>query len=118
LAYCLKPLPAAAHIGTPSAGMMAGPPFGYPYGGGFPGAPPGRQGFYSGQAAPLAAAGGGRSHLKMVLARVTLGRQCDGQAGMRRPPPGFDSVRGGAAAHVVFDNAQALPEYIITMTAS
>jgi hypothetical protein len=51
---------------------------------------------------------------QMILARVLLGRQVVGAPGMRRPPPGFESVHGNGMCHVVFDNDQAYPEYVIT----
>lgn len=65
---------------------------------------------------------------KMILARVALGKQTLGVAGMRRPPDGFDSVNSGNAhvhgraqgtehwCHVVFNNDQCYPEYLITFT--
>jgi hypothetical protein len=58
------------------------------------------------------------SHLKIILARVLLGRQCPGQYGLRRAPPDYDSVTGSITpdtAHVVFDNDQAYPAYIVTL---
>ena len=54
----------------------------------------------------------------MVLARVALGRQCAGSAGLRRPPAGYHSVHGVLGADtvsVVFDNHQCYPEYVITL---
>lgn len=57
-------------------------------------------------------------HLKMVLAKVLLGRQAPGKSGMRKPPTGCDSVTGVVgheATHVVFDNDQAYPLYIVTL---
>lgn len=59
------------------------------------------------------------SHLKIILARVLLGRQCAGKPGLRRAPPGFDSVNGtlrSDTATVVFDNAQAYPAYVVTLS--
>jgi hypothetical protein len=63
---------------------------------------------------------------KMIIARVALGKQTTGQAGMRRPPDGYDSVNSGKAGgvrsnskpycHVVFDNDLCYPEYLITLT--
>ncbi len=50
----------------------------------------------------------------MILARVLLGRQVVGAPGLRRPPAGCESVHGNGMCHVVFDNDQAYPEYIIT----
>lgn len=60
---------------------------------------------------------------KMVIARVALGQQAQGQAGMRRPPDGYDSVNSGRVqvqagnpyCHVIFDNDQAYPEYLVTL---
>lgn len=72
----------------------------------------------------------GRGVYKMIVARVALGRQTQGASGMRRPPDGFDSVHSGAAGvpnlragqqaqgqycHVVFDNDQCYPEYLVTL---
>lgn len=48
----------------------------------------------------------------MLLCRVSLGRPGLGIPGLRRPPPGFDSV-GDHEKHAVYDNHQAYPEYII-----
>lgn len=59
-----------------------------------------------------------RNSLKrMLYCRVTLGEVGPGQNGIRRPPekkPGvlYDSV-GNHSMYVVFDNAQAYPEYCI-----
>jgi hypothetical protein len=66
----------------------------------------------------------------MFVARCALGRQIAGQAGLRRPPQGYDSVHGGGGmghtglvagapqgkffAHVLFDNQQSYPEYLVT----
>jgi hypothetical protein len=69
-----------------------------------------------------------RQYNKMIIARVALGKQTTGQAGMRRPPDGYDSVNSGTAGarrgrstskpycHVIFDNDQCYPEYLITLT--
>lgn len=65
---------------------------------------------------------GGRVY-KMIIARVALGRQALGQAGMRRPPDGYDSVNSGSAhatagnpyCHVIFDNDLVYPEYLVTL---
>jgi hypothetical protein len=71
---------------------------------------------------PAAATLGQQGEYKMIVARVALGLQTEGHAGMRRPPDGYDSVHGGASAsassvycHVVFDNESAYPEYVITL---
>ena len=58
------------------------------------------------------------SHLRIILARVLLGRQCPGGSGLRRAPPGFDSVTGSVSKgyHVVFDNNQAYPAYVVTLS--
>lgn len=67
----------------------------------------------------------------MLVARVALGQQTLGVAGMRRPPAGFDSANSGNAGlvgaqvqvggpnrkfwcHVIFENQQAYPEYLVT----
>jgi hypothetical protein len=121
VAYCGKPMPPGA---LPSAAAAAWG-FGGFGGGGNPAAAfGGFSSIYSNGAALAAAArpasGGNPSHLQIILARVALGRQCAGRAGMQRPPQGFESVTGGLAgpdtAHVVFDNAQAYPEYVVTLT--
>lgn len=87
----------------------------------------------------------GQRVYKMLVARVALGRQATGQHGMRKPPDGYDSVNSGSAAvpgavvprlgnvgrgrsrgqqqqqlyycHVVFDNDQCVPKYVITLRA-
>jgi hypothetical protein len=65
----------------------------------------------------------------MIVARVALGNQTLGVAGMRKPPDGYDSVNSGAHVlaslqrlgtdgkycHVVFDNDQCYPENVITL---
>jgi hypothetical protein len=64
----------------------------------------------------------------MIIARVLLGNQTQGVAGMRRPPDGYDSVNSGrhgmanqdnhsngVYCHVVFDNDQCYPEYVVTL---
>jgi hypothetical protein len=59
---------------------------------------------------------GGRSNqhasagvLKLLVARVLLGKQCEGRGGISRPPDRFDSVRDGFTAgyHIIFDNFAA-----------
>lgn len=61
----------------------------------------------------------------MLMCRVVLGRvyQCTERVNFRKPPDGYDSV--GTAAQVpgsgdsifaVFDNTQAIPEYIVHLT--
>lgn len=53
---------------------------------------------------------------KLLVARVALGRQCQGSSGCTKPGAGFDSMNGhNATSHVVFDNHQAYPEYVITL---
>jgi hypothetical protein len=63
-----------------------------------------------------APAGSGRSHsgagtLTLLVARVLLGRQCEGKHGLKRAPDGFDSVHDTQQLtvpgryHVTFDNA-------------
>lgn len=67
-------------------------------------------------------------HWKMIVARVPLGRQTDGRHGLTATPEGYDSVNSGSRGligagalpgslycHVVFDNDQAYPEYVITL---
>lgn len=84
-----------------------------------------------------AAAGVHPDHWQMIVARVPLGSQTTGHSGISQAPEGFDSVNSGnraagggvglvgvpagAAAgignlycHVVFDNDQAHPEYVVT----
>jgi len=104
----------------------------------FPGMPP--VPFPAAVAPPAAVAGGragaaagraGRGVYKMIIARVALGQQTQGANGMRRPPDGYDSVNsgghgmgnvhqtarggGGMYCHVVFDNDQCYPEYLVTL---
>lgn len=61
----------------------------------------------------------------MMMCRVVLGRISHSASGvnLRKPPAGYESI--GNAAHVpgsgntifaVFDNAQAIPEYIVHLT--
>lgn len=94
------------------------------------------------QAAAAAGAGGGGlanalaaaqqedDHWQMIVARVPLGSQTIGRGGLTQTPEGFDSVNSGdrmagyqAATnannlycHVVFDNDQCYPEYVVTLT--
>jgi hypothetical protein len=55
--------------------------------------------------------------LKLLVARVLLGKQCKGMGGINKPPGGFDSVCDGYTGgyHVIFDNFAAYPEYVITV---
>jgi len=46
-------------------------------------------------------------------ARVLSGKIGSGQGGIKEPPAGFDSV-GNAQMVVIFYDAQAYPEYLIT----
>lgn len=46
-------------------------------------------------------------------ARVLVGKMAPGQSGLKEPPQGFDSV-GNAQMVIVFHDAQAYPEYLIT----
>lgn len=118
--YCRKPdaqqtnaagaaAPAVVMNGMPAPGTMPGPGTSAP----------------NGQAGPS-----GQPVYKMIVARVALGNQTVGAAGMRRPPDGFDSVnsgqhgkalvnlqsQAGLYCHVVFDNDQCYPEYLVTLT--
>lgn len=89
-------------------------------------------------AAHNAAAGVHPDHWQMIVARVPLGSQTTGRSGILQVPEGFDSVNSGTRAagaiglpagqlqagaianvgnlycHVVFDNDQAYPEYVVT----
>lgn len=59
----------------------------------------------------------------MLLCRVVLGRvyQSGSVTTLRKPPNGYDSIgtsaqvvgSGAASIYAVFDNAQAIPEYIV-----
>jgi hypothetical protein len=73
-----------------------------------------------------APAGSGRSNsstgtLTLLVARVLLGRQCEGKHGLKRAPDGFDSVTTTqqltvpGSYHVVFDNSSAYPDHVITL---
>jgi hypothetical protein len=60
--------------------------------------------------------------LTLLVARVLLGRQCQGKYGMKRAPDGCESVydsrsdaNGLGRNHVIFDNSSAYPEYVITV---
>jgi hypothetical protein len=80
-------------------------------------------------AAATLAPGHASGVVKMVLARVVLGQQQVGKGYMKRPHPSKDSVygnsgqrakrKGGCASgvfcHVIFDNNQAYPEYVISL---
>jgi hypothetical protein len=73
------------------------------------------------------APGSSRSHsgakmLTLLVARVLLGRQCEGKHGLKRAPDGFDSVHAShqqpnvpGRYHVIFDNSSAYPDYVITL---
>eukprot|EP00803_Ostreobium_quekettii_P007116 evm.model.scf_19.4 EVM.evm.TU.scf_19.4 scf_19:54331-70557(+) len=72
-----------------------------------------RQGGLGGAAALRVPNGAGHA---MLLCRVALGRIGQGASGLRRPPDGADSVAnnlGSPSELVIFDNAQAYPEYIV-----
>jgi hypothetical protein len=72
-------------------------------------------------------AGADEDHWQMIVARVPLGTQAVGRSGLTAPPEGFDSVNSGGAhvgginnpgslyCHVVFDNDQCYPEYVVTL---
>lgn len=53
----------------------------------------------------------------MLLCRVALGKVTKGSSGLRRAPPGFDSVTRVTSERdeifAVFDNAQSYPEYLV-----
>jgi len=51
---------------------------------------------------------------QIYLARVLTGKSAPGRAGLKEPPPGYDSVTGGGSMYVVFYDAQTYPEYLIT----
>ncbi len=65
----------------------------------------------------------------MIVARVDLGKQTNGCGGLMACPAGFDSVNSGSRGlgsnagmlpgslfcHVVFDNDQAYPEWVVTL---
>jgi hypothetical protein len=59
--------------------------------------------------------------LTLLMARVLLGRQCEGRSGLKRAPDGFDSVHDTQQLtvpgryHVIFDNSSAYPEYVVTL---
>ena len=60
---------------------------------------------------------GGLKH--MFLTRVLVGRTCQGNSGLQRPPPGIHSAMNGAdekkaAIFVTFDVAQSFPQYHVT----
>ena len=72
----------------------------------------------------------GAGLVKMIVARVVLGQQQPGNGGMKRPDAAYDSVYGigtvgavvgqtgcasNAYCHVIFDNHQAYPEYVLTL---
>jgi poly [ADP-ribose] polymerase 10/14/15 len=58
---------------------------------------------------------GPNGHKHIYQARVLSGKIGQGAGGMKEPPPGFDSV-GNSSMCVVFYDAQAYPEYLITFT--
>jgi hypothetical protein len=59
--------------------------------------------------------------LTLLVARVLLGRQCEGKHGLKRAPDGFDSVHDTQQLtvpgryHVIFENSSAYPDYVITL---
>jgi hypothetical protein len=63
----------------------------------------------------------GTKTLTLLVARVLLGRQCEGKHGLKRAPDGFDSVHAPQQPtvpgryHVIFDNSSAYPDYVITL---
>jgi hypothetical protein len=101
------------------------------YGGGYGGTPAALAASMAASASAAAGAAwaagacqqtGSAGVLKMVLARVVLGQQEPGNASMRRPSACKDSVHGGhgsqsamGCCHVIFDNHQAYPEYVVSL---
>lgn len=122
--YCMRPDNTAAAAGFAAAGGFGPGPVLTRVGGAMP---PAVASFFGSMAPgyvlpPAAATLGQQGEYKMIVARVALGLQTAGHAGMRRPPDGYDSVYGGASTsvssvycHVVFDNESAYPEYVITL---
>lgn len=57
------------------------------------------------------------SRRRMFKCLVAVGKHNrNGTMGMRRPPPGFDSVTG-PGMHIVFEGAQIYPAYVLTYKA-
>jgi hypothetical protein len=59
---------------------------------------------------------------KLIVASVVLGKQCVGSSGLCKPHAGYQSAYGAARSvtcfdkcHVVFDNHQAYPSYVVTL---
>lgn len=123
LGYCSKGDPNRyGRIGLRAAALAVGVP-----------APPGAAAAAGPAAAgapppgTAAAAAADDDHWQMIVARVPLGTQAVGRSGLTAPPEGFDSVNSGGAytaglnnpgslyCHVVFDNDQCYPEYVVTL---
>ncbi|CAF1397206.1 unnamed protein product [Adineta steineri] len=50
----------------------------------------------------------------MFLARVLIGKTCIGSSSMKVPPVGFDTTTDGQHIFVVYHDASAYGEYLIT----
>lgn len=50
----------------------------------------------------------------MLLARVLIGRTAIGNKYTKTPPVGYHSTTDGEDIFVIYHDAQALPEYLIT----
>ena len=50
----------------------------------------------------------------MFVARVLIGKTIRGDSSMEAPPPGFDSTTDNNHTFVIYHDAQAFAEYLIT----
>ena len=50
----------------------------------------------------------------MFLARVLIGKTCVGNSSMKVPPPGYDTTSDGQNIFVVYHDAGAYADHLIT----